>query len=150
MLTKLYRKPYEPFFIAGLVTMCIALGYFLFSRNSYFDVSLKNYMVLRSFYVWFIFSAYIFLLSGLYFAISKMKFRVKKWLLVPHFIFVILFLLSFLVFSSFNTELVKNYFAETPFLVLFSFYGLIFLLDIFFFITSMLFLIINLFSFKKE
>jgi hypothetical protein len=145
-----YSKPYQPFFLTAIITLLIAASYFMFSPGSEFDLEINEYFSVKSSYAWFVLSFYLFSLAALYFTATKNKLKTRKWLVTAHFIFVMLFLLIFFLFSTFNTSYVQRLVSNMQFLVLMAIYGALFLLDVIFFLVSLILLIVNIFMLKKE
>jgi hypothetical protein len=150
MLADWRYKPYKPFFLVAVLSLAIAFMYRIFSPETYFDLSFYDYMTLNNFYLWIVFSAYIFLLSAIYYIVHKKGLHARTWLIRSHFIFIILFLLLLFTFSLFNTVPFQQVTSGMPFLVLFGIYGTIFFIDLVLFVIGLLILLVNIFSLKKD
>jgi len=146
-----FEKAYQPFVLTGLIALCIAIFFKGAYPDSVFDLSVynKDYSIFTS-RIWFLFVGYLFFLALIYFIISKTKLKTKRWLVISHYIFIVLFLVFFIIFSSFSNPGVQEMLAGIPLITLISVYGIIFLFDGVFFILGLLFLFINLFSLKKN
>ncbi|WP_317897707.1 hypothetical protein [Aurantibacillus circumpalustris] len=149
MVKLFFRKPQTFFFGIALVTLLVAVNYFYYYPEAYFDLGGDFEFSVSCSTCWFAFSVYTLILSGIYYTASKGGVKTRHWLLMSHFIFVILFLLMFFVFSSFNTSYVQDRISGLPFITLIVIYGVIFLLDLIFFAISMILLLLNILSFKK-
>jgi hypothetical protein len=149
-LKTIYLKPYRMFSVVGLISFLVALYYYFFDPESSFDISVGTYIELPSFAAWLVLSAYVFFLAIIYYVAEKGKLHTRTWLVKTHFIVVLLFLLLFFVFSSFNTPFVRDLVAGTPFLTLMVVYGTLFLVDLIFFIGGIALLLVNLFTLKKN
>lgn len=150
MLKAWEQKPYRPFFILAVISLVITLGYRIFSPATYFDINIRDYYTLNNFYLWLVFSAYVFLLGGIYFIIDRKNLHTRTWLLRAHYIFIILFLFFFFLFSLFNTVQVQELTSGISFFVLFGIYGALFIIDVVFFIAGLLLLFFNIISLKKD
>jgi hypothetical protein len=150
MLKTWQQKPYRPFFILAVISLVVALVYRLFSPATYFDISIREYYALNIFHVWLIFSTYVFLLSGIYYIIARKNLHSRTWLLRSHYIFIVLFLFFFFLFSLFNTVPVQELTSGISFYVLFGIYGMLFILDVALFIGGLLFLLVNIISLKRD
>jgi len=143
-------KPYKPFFLLGIVCAIITVLYQVLSPETYFDLSFYEYMTLNHFYVWLIFTCYVFLLSGVYYVTHRKGLHVRTWMLRSHFVFISIFLILLFTFSLFNTVSFQHITSGMPFLVLFGIYGIIFFIDLVLFGVSLVLLLVNIFSMKKD
>jgi hypothetical protein len=147
----LLEKPFGPFLATGLVTATIALYLKLIHPEAWFDVSVYNTDLRASqASIWFGFSLYLFLLAGIYFLTRRAKLRMKRWLIILHYTFVLLFLILFTVFSAFNYKEVQRMVSGTPITTLILVYGLVFFTDLAFFAIGILMLPVNILSAKKN
>lgn len=135
----------------GFISLGIAVFFRRAFPNSIFEVSVSDvYFSTTTSRIWFLFAGYLFLLTGIYFVINKKKLKSKKWLVISHYIFIILFLVFFAIFSSLSNPNVQKLFGGIPLITLITLYGIIFLVDVVFFILGIVFLFINLFSLSKN
>jgi len=147
----IFGKPYQPFFITGVIALVISLYFRTAHPGSLFDISVYNTdFVISNSRIWFLFSAYLFFLSLIYYIISKGKLKTKRWLVISHYIFIVSFLVFFAIFSAFGNRDVRRLIADIPAITLITVYGTIFFIDVALFLFGLLFLIINLFSLKKR
>jgi|GEM_PF-6873118 len=144
-----FQKPQLFFLGIAVATALVAINYFYYYPESYFDLGGDIQLTLSSSTCWFIFSGYALVLAGIYYTASKGRLKTRDWLVILHFIFVILFLLVFFAFSSFNTPYVQDHISGIPFLSLMVVYGMVFLLDLIFFVISLILLLVNILSFRK-
>lgn len=147
----LFEKPFRPFFTTGVVAAGIAIFLRYVHPGSILSVTVYNedYAV-ENFRIWTWFSASIFFLATIYYAISKTKLKTQKWLIVSHYIFILLFLLFFVLFSSFNNPDVQKLTEGVPLSILISVYGTIFIADAAFLLLGILFFLLNIVSLKKD
>lgn len=146
----LLEKSYQPFFGTGLFAAVIALFLKIVHPESTFDVSIYNMdLVVLNSKVWFVFSLYLFFLSGVYYVISRTKLKPKHWLVVSHYVFIVLFLVFFGFFSAFESRDVQSLIEGIPLSTMITVYGTIFLADVLFFFIGVLLLFVNLFSLRK-
>ncbi|MGZ4090252.1 MAG: hypothetical protein ACXVNO_05995, partial [Bacteroidia bacterium] len=146
MKKRLLEKSYQPFFGTGLFAAVIALFLKIIHPESIFDVSIYNMdIVIPNSKVWFVFSLYLFFLAGIYYVISRSRLRSKHWLVISHYVFIILFLVFFAFFSAFESRDVQNLIGGIPLSTLITIYGTIFLADVLFFFIGLLLLFVNLF-----
>lgn len=144
-----FTHPHRPFLITALLCFIIALVYRLYFRESYFDISARHYFSLSNYYAWSLLGGYVLLLSGIYYIAERGKLSIQKWMLKAHYIFLLLFLIFFFIFSSFNAGWMQDAVSSMPFMLVLSLYGIVFLLDVFLFIAGLISLVINLASMKK-
>jgi hypothetical protein len=145
----IFEKPYQPFLLTGLIIFCVAIFIRGSYPNSLFEVSIYNvdYSTSTS-RIWFIFSGYLFFLAFVYYIVFRNSLRTKKWLVISHYAFIILFLALFSAFSAFSSPHIQDLMSSVPFTTLITIYGIIFLADLVLFISGIVLLIINLFSLK--
>lgn len=147
----LFQKTYQLFLIMGFISLGLALLFKSGFPSSVFELSISDvYFSTPTSHIWLLFAGYLFLLTAIYYVISRTKLKPKKWLVVSHYIFIILFLVFFALFSSFTNQRIQNLFGGIPLITLISLYGIIFLIDAVFFILGILFLLLNLFSLSKN
>lgn len=149
MVKLFFQKPQTFFFGVALITLLVAVNYFYYYPEAYLDLGGDFEFSVSCSTCWFTFSVYTLILSGIYYTASKGGLRTRHWLLMLHFVFVILFLVLFYVFSSFNTPYVQDHISGMPFITLMITYGVLFLLDLIFFVISLILLLVNILSFKK-
>jgi len=147
----LLQKPYMPFLVTALFAIAIAVIFKGIFPHERLDVSIYNedYSISQS-RIWFLFTAYLFFLAGIYFVISRAKLRIKRSLVISHYVFITLFLSFFVIFSVFSTPAVQRLISGFPLSTLITVYGIIFIADAFFFSLGIILLFVNLFSLKKD
>lgn len=150
MLRLFFKKPYLFFLGIAIITLLVGVIYFYYYPEAYFDLGGDYELSLSCSICWLMFSGYGFILSGIYYTAARGRLKTRNWLVLSHFIFVILFLLLFFAFSSFNTAYVQDHISGLPFFTLITVYGLIFLLDLIMFVISLILLMVNILSFKKS
>lgn len=147
----LLYQPFKPFFITGLATLGISLFLFVMYPVALFDFSgYGKHIELENYKVWLLISSFLFFLSLIYFVAYRSNLKAKSWLVIIHYIFIVLFLIFFTAFSLFGSKDFQQIMADTPLLVLISIYGLIFVIDAGLFVIGLLLLLINLFSLSKN
>lgn len=147
----LFQKTYWLFLVTFLISFGIAVFFKIVFPDSIFELSVTDvYFNTRTSHIWFLFAGYLFVLTIIYYVIGRTKLKTKKWLVVSHYIFIILFLIFFAIFSSLTNQNVQKLFGGIPLITLITIYGIIFLIDVIFFILGILFLFINLFSLNKN
>jgi hypothetical protein len=150
MKKRLIEKSYQPFFTTALFAGIIALFFWLAHPGSTFTASIYDVDVaISNAKVWAIFSVYLFFLAAIYYTISKNNLKPKRWLLVSHYTFIVLFLVFFAVFSAFDSGDVQQLIKNIPLSVIITIYGSIFLADLIFFFTGIVLLLVNLFTLRK-
>jgi len=146
----LLETSYQPFFGTGMFAAVIALFLKIIHPESVFDVSVYDIYISRpNSSVWFVFSLYLFFLAGIYYAVSKTKLKPRHWLVISHYVFIILFLIFFAFFSAFESHDVQDLISGTPLSTLITVYGTLFLVDLLFFFVGIILLFVNLFTLKK-
>lgn len=151
MKKTLFQKTYWLFLITFLISFGVALFFKIGFPDSIFELSITDvYFSTRTSHIWFLFAGYLFILTIIYYVISRTKLKAKKWMVVSHYIFIILFLVFFAVFSSLTNQRVQMLFGGIPLITLITLYGIVFLIDVVFFILGILFLLINIFSLGKN
>jgi membrane-bound ClpP family serine protease len=119
--------------------------------DSVFDVSLYDWdFSIATSRIWFLFAGYIFFLAFIYFVISRTKLKSKKWIVITHYTFILLFLVFFSVFLSFANPSVQSLIGRMPFSALITIYGVIFVTDVALFFLGIIFLLLELFSLRKN
>lgn len=147
----LYQKTYQLFLIMGFISLGLALLFKSGFPNSVFELSVSDvYFSTPTSRIWLLFAGYMFLLTSIYYIISRTKLKTKKWLVISHYTFIILFLVFFAIFSSLSNQRIQNLFGGIPLITLISLYGMIFLIDAVLFILGILFLLINLVSLHRN
>jgi hypothetical protein len=142
---------YRLFLLTGFVSLCIALVFKGVYPTSFLDVSIYGVDInIASSQIWFLFTGYLFLLTSIYFVISKAKLKTKKWLVISHYSFIVLFLVFFAIFSSLSSWGAQRLLDEIPLITLITIYGILFLIDVIFFALGILFLFVNIFSLSKN
>ena len=145
-----FEKAYQPFLLTALISLCIALFFKGVFPGSYFDISIINTDIdIATSRIWFWFSGYLFFLAFTYYLINLKALKSKKWLVVSHYVFIVLFLAFFIAFSSFSNPDIQKLVIGIPFSTLIMLYSALFLIDIMFFIIGFLFLIFNLVSVNR-
>lgn len=144
-----FQRPYLFFLGVAIITLLVAINYFYYYPESYFDLGGDYELSLSCSVCWGVFSGYCFILSAIYYTAAKGKLKTKGWLVLSHFIFVLLFLVLFFVFSSFNTSYVQDHISGLPFFTLITIYAIIFFLDVGLFVTGLVLLVASVLSFKK-
>ena len=134
----------------GLAALFLSLIYYLFFREHFFDMSVGTYFTIASYYLWLIMAGFLFLLSGIYYMAVRGRLRIRAGMVLTHFVFILLFLLFFLVFSNFNAPLFEPLTGGLPFWVLVSVYGTIFLTDLILLGLGLIIMTVNLLSSKKQ
>lgn len=137
-------KPARLFFYAAVATLIISFIYFRFFPESYFDLNVGTYFTISSGLLWLLFSGYLLLLASIYFVAARGTLTIRSWLIGAHYVFVLLFLLVFLVFSQFNERYVRELLQTNSAATVFLIYSVIFLIDALLFLTSMVLLVANL------
>jgi hypothetical protein len=147
----LLYQPFKPFFITGLATLGIALFLYVMYPVAFFDFSGYGTRIeLENYKVWLLISAFLFFLSLIYFVAYRSNLKAKTWLVILHYIFILLFLIFFIAFSLFGSKDFQEMIADIPLLVLISAYGLIFAIDAGLFALGLLLFLVNLFSLRKN
>jgi hypothetical protein len=147
----LFERSFQPFFVTALVSAIIALFLKTIHPESLFDISIYNSdYTIANYKIWFLFSLYLFSLSAIYYSIDKAKLRTKSWLMISHYIFIVLFLIFFVLFSVFSSSDMQKLMTKMPLLTFLSIYAMIFIVDVILFFLGIIFLIINLFSLKRN
>ncbi|PBQ30510.1 hypothetical protein CNR22_01580 [Sphingobacteriaceae bacterium] len=149
MFKLFFRKPQIFFLGISLITLLAGINYFYYYPEAYFDLGGDFQLTVSCATCWFTFSGYTLTLSGIYYTASKGELKTRHWLVMLHFIFVILFLLLFFAISSFNTPYVQKHVSGMPFFSLVFIYAVVFFLDLIFFIISLILLLVNILSFKR-
>lgn len=147
----LLYQPFKPFFITGLATFGIALflyikypvSLFILSSNQ-LNINVENYKM------WMLISSFLFFLAAIYFIAGKINLKARTWLVILHYIFVLLFVIFFCLFSLFGSSEVQQLISKLPLLVFISMYGLIFVIDAGLFVLGFLLFLINLGSLRKN
>jgi hypothetical protein len=150
MLKTLHSKPYLLFSVTGIISLLVSAYYYFCLPDSSFDISVRKYFEINSAVAWLTLSGYNFLLAAIYFITAKRELHTRNWLVITHFVFVILFLLVFFAFSSFNAPYAREIVSGMPFLTLVVLYGMVFLTDVIFFITGIALLVVNILTMKKD
>ena len=146
-----YESVYPLFILTAFVALCVAVVFKEIFPASFFDVSITDFTFsISSSRIWFMFAAYLLVLATIYFIISKTNLKTKKWLVVSHYTFILLFLVFFAIFSSLSNAGVQKLLSGIPVLSIITAYGVVFLIDIIFFILGIFLLLINLFSLSKK
>jgi len=146
-----FERAYQLFLLIGFISLGVALFFKSTFPDTFFDVSIYDIDIsMATSRIWFLFTGYLFLLAFIYFVIGKTKLKTKKWLVISHYTFIVLFLVFFALFSSFGNPSVQRLFTRVPLITLISLYGIVFLIDTVFFILGVLLLFINLFSLNKD
>ena len=143
-------RPQRLFLFTAFGTVIVAAVYYLFFPYAYFDLSVNRYFIISSYFLWLIFSAYLFLLATIYYVASRGKLRSRNRLVTVHYIFVLLFLVTFFGFSLFNENYVRELLSNFSMSMVFLVYGLLFLLDMVLFFTGLIFLVANILDFRKR
>jgi hypothetical protein len=147
----LLQKAFQPFFITGLIAASIALFLKIVYPASLFDISIYNSDIqIENSKIWMAFALYLFLLAGIYYIVNRNGLRVKRWLVISHYVFILLFLLFFVLFSAFGNDDVQGMIASIPLSTIITVYGIIFLADVSFFVIGLLLLFVSLFSLNKS
>ena len=147
----LFERSFQPFFVTGLASAVIALFLKIIHPESLFDISIYNSdYTIANYKIWFLFSLYLFSLSAIYYAVSKAKLKTKSWLMVSHYTFIVLFLIFFVLFSAFGSSDMQKLMTNVPLSTFLGIYAIIFVVDAVLFFLGILFLIINLFSLKRN
>lgn len=149
MFKTFFAKPQLFFFGVAIATLLVAVNYFYYYPEAYFDLGGNYEFSVSCATCWFAFSGYTFILSGIYYTAAKGKLKTRHWLVLLHFVFVILFLLLFFAFSSFNTPYVQDHISGIPFFTLILIYGVVFLMDLIVFVISLILLFANILSFRR-
>lgn len=150
MKKHLIEKSYQPFFGTALFAVVIALFLKIVHPESVVDLSLYDkYFSMPSSSAWFAFSIYLFFLAAIYFIISRSRLKSKHWLVVSHYVFIVLFLTFFVLFSAFESHDVQDIISGIPLSTIISIYGLVFIADVLFFAIGILLLFANLLTLKK-
>lgn len=146
----LYR-PFKPFFITGLATLGISLFLYIMYPVSLFDFSGYGTRIeIENFKMWLLISSFFFFLAGIYFIAEKINLKTKTWLVILHYIFMLLFLIFFTAFSLFGSKDFQQLISNVPLLVLISVYGVIFAIDAGLFVLGLLLFFINVISLHKD
>ena len=138
------KKAARLFFYTGVATLGISLVYYIFFPESFFDLSVGTYFSISSGPLWLIFTVYLLLLSALYYVAARGRLKVRKWMLVSHYLFVVMFLLVFLLFSQFNEDYTRRLLSTYSAMGVVIIYSTIFLVDIILFIAGIAILAANL------
>jgi hypothetical protein len=147
----LIERPMLPFLLTALFAMMVALFFLSLFPQARFDLSIYNHAIsIKQSAVWLLFSAYLFLLGTIYYVISSVRLRTKKWLVLSHYVFIVLFLIFFALFSSFANRGVQKLISGIPLTTLITLYGTIFVIDALFFLLGLLMLVANLLTLKKS
>lgn len=149
MFKAFFAKPQLFFSGIAFVALLVAVNYFYYYPEAYFDLGGDYDFSVSCSTCWFVFSGYTFILSGIYYTAFKGKLKTRRWLVLLHFIFVALFLLLFFALSSFNTTYVQDHISGLPFFTLVFIYSILFLLDLIVFAISLILLLANVFSFRR-
>jgi hypothetical protein len=146
-----FKRAHQPFLLLAMITFSVAILFKGAHPESMFDVSIYNHDVsIISSRVWFLFSGYLLLLSGLYYILNRAGLKTRRWLVILHYSFIALFLVFFAMFSSFANPDIKALLAGVSWTTLVTIYGVIFLIDFIFFALGNLFFLINILTLKKE
>lgn len=129
-----------------VVSLLIAAIYFLNRPASSFDLPVNRNFSVPTYRVWLILSGYSAFLTFIYFVAAETHASIRRWLALLHFVFMALFLLLFLAFSTFDFGQLRSWFPRMPFLVVFTIYALVFAVDIVLFFAGLVMLFINLIS----
>ena len=147
----LFQKTYQLFLVMGFISLGLALLFSNSFSNSVFELSVSEvYFSTPTSRIWVLFAGYMFLLTFIYYIISRAKLKTKKWLVISHYTFIILFLVGFVIFSCITNQHIQSLFGGIPLITLISIYGIIFFIDAVLFILGILFLLINLFSLHRN
>ncbi len=147
----LREKPHQPFFAIALVSAAIAIFLKLIHPEALFSVSIFNIDITQyQFRLWTWFTIYFMILTGIYFAIFKTELKTKRWLVMSHYVFIILFLAFFILFSIFGSNDMMTLMPNIPLNTFITIYGIIFLADVIMFLIGVIFLIINLITLKEK
>lgn len=149
MFKRFFQKPQLFFFGIAIIALLVAINYFYYYPEAYFDLGGDYQFTVSCSTCWFMFSGYTLILSAIYYTSAKGKLKTRHWLVFLHFIFVILLLLLFFFFSSFNTDDVQKRVSGLPFLTAINIYGVVFLLNLIILAISLILLIVNVLSFKR-
>lgn len=145
------ESAYQPFLLLGLIALSISIFFKGLHPDSFFDVSIFNMdFSIATSRIWFLFTGYIFFLVLIYYIISRTTLRSKQWMIISHYIFILLFLIFFSIFLSFGNTSVQSLMTKIPFSTLISIYGIILITDVSLFIFGVLFLLLNLISLRKN
>lgn len=151
MKKTLFEKTYQLFLITGIISLGIAIFFKIIFPKSLFELSVYDvYFITLTSRIWFLFSGYLFFLSTIYYVISRTKLKTKKWLVISHYTFIILFLVFFAIFTSLTNQRIQSLFGGIPLITLISIYGIVFLIDAVFFVLGLLFLFVNLISLRRN
>lgn len=149
MNNRFFQKPQLFFFGIALVTLLTGLIYFRFYPEARIDLGGDYEFSASLAFCWLAISGYTFILSAIYYIASKGRLKMRRWLVLLHFIFLIVFLVLFLAFTSFDSAYVQDHISGLSFFTLILAYALIFLLDLIAFVIGLVLLIVNIFSFRR-
>lgn len=147
----LFEKPHQPFLILALLTFSI----FIFFKGAHpettFDLYIFDHEINSSMsFVWLVFTLYLLVLSIIYFIITRSKLKPLRFMVLMHYIFLVLFLVFFVVFSAFENEDLRRIISGGSFSTLLNVYACIFAIDFIFLAGGILLLFINLFVLSKK
>jgi hypothetical protein len=147
----LLYQPFKPFFITGLATLGIALFLYVIYPASFFvfsgygaDIEIENYRV------WILISSFLFFLAAIYYVAGKAKLKWKDWMVILHYVFIVLFIVFFAFFSLFGSKDFQRMMSDTPLIVMVGIYGLVFAIDALLFLIGFIVFFINLFSLRNQ
>jgi hypothetical protein len=147
------NKPYKVFFSLALLSICIFTIIKLKNSGLYLDISIYDVSIKETYSnIWLYIFIYLIALSLIYFIEQKRNFVFRKWLVICHFIFIILFIILFILFTVFDIRdfqrlLYKIDFPTRTTLIL---YTLILFFDLLFFIIGLVILLLNVLITKKN
>jgi hypothetical protein len=148
--TLLYR-PFKPFFVTGLATLGISLFIYVMYPMSMFDINVYNkYFTTESFKAWLWISAYLFFLAAIYYIAFRSELKTKNWLVITHYVFILLFLILFILFSTFPSKDMQDILSGLSIFSLLFVYSVIFFMDVVFFFAGLILFIANLFALNKN
>jgi hypothetical protein len=147
----LLNKPYQPFFVLGVVTAGIAIFLRMVYPASMFDVCIYNVDYLYPNYkIWSFFSIYVFTLTAVYYVIANTTLKARRWLVISHYIFILLLPVFFALFSSHSNKDVQRLIAGMPLNLVLGIYSFVLLVDGFLFVGGLVLLLVNLVTLKKK
>jgi len=151
MKGRLFEKAYQPFFLTGFISFCIVVFYFGAYPNSFFDVNFYTIKFsIATYNVWLLFAGYLFSLAGIYYIIGRTKLKIKKWLVISHYIFIVSFLIFFVIANAFTNTDVQNMLVGIPLLTVLTAYSIVLVIDITLFILGIIFLFISIISLRRD
>lgn len=151
MKKTLLYSPFRPFFITGLATLGISLFLYIMYPVSMLDVSVYNtYFTTESFRAWLWISAYLLFLAAIYYIAFRSGLKTKTWLVITHYVFILLFLMLFILFSTFPSKDMQDILSGLSVFSLLFIYSLIFFMDVVFFFVGLILFIANLFTLNKN